>query len=413
MMLPADQAERDLWREYEARTPLSKQHHETLSQYLPGGETRSSTYFPPYPLTLQQGEGSRVWDRDGHEYLDVLNNYTALVHGHAHPTILNEVEKVMRNGTAFPASHPSQLELARLLCERLPAVEQIRFTNSGTESALLASRIVRAATRRQRLVLIEGGFHGSVPEFLDGGPDVIRIPYNDLDAAAMVLDASIAAVFVEAFVGASVTPAVPSYLVALADLAHKAGALVVLDEVQGLRNAYRGMHAEHGVTPDLLLLGKIIGGGFPVGAVGGRASLMRMASAAYPGSLSHPGTYNGNVMSMTAGRVAMELLDDEAITELNTWASTLQLQLEMAAQAAGLSARVTMAGSILHVRLDSSLGLDLAAPLHLSLLLEGIFSAPRGMLNLSTAMDALQIKKILSSYERAFERVTKVAGAVD
>lgn len=411
MMLPADQAERDLWREYEARTPRSRQHHEILSQYLPGGETRSSTYYRPYPITVERGEGARIWDRDGHEYLDVLNNYTSLVHGHAAPAILDEVERVMRGGTAFPASHSAQLALARLLCERLPAVEQIRFTNSGTESALLATRIVRAATGRKRLILIEGGFHGSVPEFLDQGPDVVRIPYNDLDAAASALDSSVAAVFVEAFLGGSVTPAAEGYLAAMAELSHEVGALFVLDEVQALRNAFRGMHAAHGVTPDLVLMGKIIGGGFPIGAVGGRADLLRLASAAFPGSISHPGTFNGNVVSMTAGRVSMELLDEDTIAELNGWAANLRDQIEVAALAAGLSPRVTVAGSILHVHLDSSSGTDLAPALHLSLLLEGVFAAPRGMLNLSSAMDTLQVKKILAGYERAFDRIARIGGA--
>src|ERR1700730_10744107 len=185
----------DLVRQYTARTPASREYFGQLRQHLPGGETRSITYFEPYPVVLAEGHGARVRDVDGNEYTDALNNYTALVHGHGFGPATDAAIAAIPTGTVFPAPHPAQLRLATLLTGRYPAVELVRFTNSGTEAALFALRIARRATGRRAVLMFSGGYHGSVPELVDGGPDTITVAYNDAGQAADRIADSVAAVF--------------------------------------------------------------------------------------------------------------------------------------------------------------------------------------------------------------------------
>jgi len=406
----------DVISEYLARTAGSADYHEQACRYLPGGETRSITHYEPYPVVLAEGHGALLLDVDGNEYVDVLNNYTSLVHGHAFGPVIEAVQAALPTGTAFPAPHLRQLSHARTLTERYPAVERVRFTNSGTEAAMLALRIARAATGRRRVVMFSGGYHGSVPDLIDGGPDTILAPYNDAELTAAAIDSSVAAVFAEPFLGSGgVIPAAPEFLRVVQERVRAVGGLFVLDEVQSLRNAPHGVHPSIGLEPDLVLMGKIIGGGFPVGAVGGRVSLMDLTSAARPGGLSCSGTFNGNVITMAAGSAALTALDESAISTLNARAQVLADQIESAASQAGIPGSVTRAGSILQVHLlDTAPGTFEAAQvvpagwisaLHLALLLEGVYPAPRGMLNLSTALDDALLARVADGYAGAFRRI--------
>jgi glutamate-1-semialdehyde 2,1-aminomutase len=394
--------------EYRERTPASREMHERLRRSLPGGETRSVTYYAPYPLAIRAGEGAELVDLDGNRYLDVLNNYTALVHGHAFPPIVEALQGALTGGTAFPASHPRQLELAELICHRYPAAQLVRFTNSGTEAAILALRVARRATGRRRIVLFDGAYHGTAPDFVDPGPDCRRVPYNDLEALRPAVDDSVAAVFAEPFLGSGgVIPAEPSFLRGIEQCARAAGAVFVLDEVQSLRNSYHGLHGELGLKPDLLLMGKIIGGGLPVGAVGGRADLMGLTAADRPGALMHAGTFNGNVLTCAAGIASLGHLDERAIAHLNASAAQLGEQIEAAGAEVDMPVTVTRAGSIMQVHMESGDGKEelAQAALHLALLLEGVFAAPRGMLNLSTALSAAQLEAVAGGYARALARL--------
>lgn len=408
--------EPSLLEEYKARTRASGEYHVQLCRYLPGGDTRAVAHYDPYPVVLTEGHGALVRDADGSEYVDLLNNYTSLVHGHGFPPIVQAAQAAVPAGTVFPAPHPSQLDLARLLCERYPAVEQVRFTNSGTEAAMLALRIARAATGRHRLVMFDGGYHGSAAEFLDGGTDTVRVPCNDPEAAAAAITPSVAAVFAEPFLGSGgVIVADPQFLRHVQDQAHTAGALFVLDEVQALRNAPHGMHASLELGPDLILMGKIIGGGFPVGAVGGKRSLLDLTSAGRAGGVPHSGTFSGNVVSMAAGLAGLHALSEPVISALNQRAAFLGDQIEAAAARVGIPGSVTRAGSILHVHLlqqrpttaqaERAVPKNWTAALHLALLLEGIYAAPRGMLNLSTVLSDDQFARIVIGYENAFHRI--------
>ena len=203
-------ADDGLVRAYCERTPGSAASFEAARRVLPGGETRAVTSYPPYPVIVTEGHGARLTDVDGHVYLDLVNNYTAMVHGSAFAPATEAVAGLLPHGFAFASPHPYQVALAELLAARVPSVQRVRFTNSGTEAALLAARIVVRATGRRRLLMFDGAYHGSATLFLPGSPDVVRVPWNDLDAVTALLGRpghDIAAVFAEPFLGAGRGPA--------------------------------------------------------------------------------------------------------------------------------------------------------------------------------------------------------------
>jgi glutamate-1-semialdehyde 2,1-aminomutase len=393
-----------LVRAYRERTPGSAASFEAARRVLPGGETRAVTSYPPYPLIITEGHGARLTDADGHVYLDLVNNYTAMVHGSAFGPATEAVAGLLPQGYAFASPHPHQVALAELLAARVPSVQRVRFTNSGTEAALLAARIAARATGRRRLLMFDGAYHGSATPFLPGSPDVVRVPWNDLDAVAALLGRpghDVGAVFAEPFLGAGgVRPAAPGFLAGVAGLAREHEVLFVLDEVQALRNGFGGEQGRLGLTPDLTLLGKIIGGGFPIGAVGGRADLLELTVASLtPGYVTHAGTFNGHLAAAVAGTMTLRYLDAAAIARLNDAAATLANRIAAGAASAGVPAEVTRAGSIMNVHLA---GPGQLADLHLALLLNGVYTTPRGMINLSTALTPGDLDDIAAAYATAF-----------
>jgi len=252
--------------------------------------------------------------------------------------------------------------------------------------------------------MFDGAYHGSATLFLPGSPDVVRVPWNDPDAVAVRFGRpghDIAAVFAEPFLGAGgVRPAAPGFLAAVAGLARDHDVLFVLDEVQGLRNGFGGEQGRLGLTPDLTLLGKIIGGGFPIGAVGGRADLLELTVAGLtPAYVAHAGTFNGHLAAAVAGTMTLRHLDVAAIGRLNDSAALLADQILAGAAAAGVPAEVTRAGSIMNVHLA---GPGQLADLHLALLLNGVYTTPRGMINLSTALSPADLDDIAAAYATAF-----------
>jgi len=399
----------DLVRAYTERTPGSAAAVEAARRVLPGGETRAVTSYPPYPVIITEGHGARLTDADGHVYLDLVNNYTAMVHGSAFGPAVDAVADLLPQGYAFASPHPYQVALAELISARVPSVQRVRFTNSGTEAALLAARIVSRATGRRRLLMFDGAYHGSATLFLPGSPGVARAPWNDLAAVTALLEQpehDIAAVFAEPFLGAGgVRPAEPGFLAAVAGLAGERGVLFVLDEVQGLRNGLGGEQGRLGLTPDLTLLGKIIGGGFPIGAVGGRADLLELTVAAMtPGNVTHAGTFNGHLAAAAAGMMTLRYLDEAAIIRLNEAAAELASSIVDGATAAGVAAEVTRSGSIMNVHLGDPGQL---ADLHIALLLNGVYTTARGMINLSTALSPGDLDDIAAAYAAAFTQVRR------
>jgi glutamate-1-semialdehyde 2,1-aminomutase len=281
------------------------------------------------PFVVARGEGSRIWDVDGREYIDYVLSWGALVHGHAPPSVLESLARVMRDGTSFGIPTELEVELAELIVDRMPHVEMLRFVSSGTEATMSAIRLARAATQRDLVLKFDGCYHGHADSFLvragsgvatlglpnsPGVPDALAAltvvaPFNDLNAVERLMaDARVAAVIVEPIVGnAGFIAPDPAFLPGLRSLCDRYESLLIFDEVMtGFRIALGGARERFGVTADLTTLGKVIGGGLPVAAYGGRRDLMEHIAPA--GNVYQAGTLSGNPLAMAAGIAALRLL---------------------------------------------------------------------------------------------------------
>ena len=324
---------------YRVERPVGAALDEQAREVMPGGNTRSVLYHPPFPLRIARAYGSMIVDVDGFEYVDLLGEYTAGLYGHNDPVILDAVREALNDGLGFGAHNTRELVLARLLVERFPALELVRFTNSGTEANLMAVSLARAATGRPAIAVIDGGYHGGLLTFGGGEGSPVNAPYetvlltyNDIESSRAALRASadrIAAVMVESTLGSGgCIPGSPEYLRMLQDEARAAGALFILDEVMTSRLGPHGSAPGLGLEPDLITLGKYLGGGLTFGAFGGRADVMAAFDPSKPGALPHAGTFNNNVLTMAAGIAGLtHLLTDDALNELNARGDRLRMTL--------------------------------------------------------------------------------------
>jgi glutamate-1-semialdehyde 2,1-aminomutase len=371
------------------------------TEVMPGGNTRTTAHYPPFPLAIDRADGQFVWDADGNRLIDLLLNYTSLVHGHRYAPVMEAVAAVLERGTAWPAASPEQVDLAGALCRRIRSVERVRFCNSGTEAGLLAVRIARRATGRRLLLKAVEGYHGSYDE-LDSGPETLTAPYGDTTAFLEQIDrhgAELAAVVLEPVLssGGVITPP-PGSLRDIAAAARTAGAVFVLDEVVTLRLGVGGAQAAAGIDPDLTMMAKLIGGGFPVGAVGGRADLLEHLDPRRADALQHSGTYNGNLVTCAAGYAAVSALTAEAIDRMGTQGRRLADSLEAAAGRHGIPVSVGLSGSLVNLRGSESL----RAAIHLLALAHGLYIAPRGMLTLCTVTTDALIDEISGRFDAVF-----------
>jgi glutamate-1-semialdehyde 2,1-aminomutase len=322
---------------------------------LPGGYGRSTFAVAPRTPMAVRGEGCYLEDDAGRRLIDVNNNFTALIHGHAHPAIHEAAERAMRDGMAFGLPNMLEIDHARLMLDRLRYVDQIRYTNSGTEAVMLAIRVARAVTGRDGVIFVRKAYHGhSDIALVPGGAssrrgvpasvveDTMEVAINDVDeltAAFDRRDGKIAAVIVDPIPNrAGLIPVGPEFWHAARALCDQFGALLVSDEVIGLRLAYEGAAMNLGVAPDLITMGKIIGGGTPVGALAGRADYMATLDP-LRGGLEHGGTYSGNPVTMAAGVVGMRLFDAPAVDRLNTLGERLRTRLAASIGAHGWHVR--------------------------------------------------------------------------
>ena len=383
---------------YRLRTPASSRFFAEAREYLPGGDSRSTLFYRPYPAVMDRGEGCWLYDIDGNRLLDFTGNHSSLVHGYGHPAIAEVVQHQLRKGTCFPGSTEPQLQLAKLLCERIPSVERVRFTSSGTEASMNAIRAARSFTGRARIATIEGGYHGLSADATAG---VVALPFNEIDAAAAILEAEgeqLAAVVVEPVLGsAGMIPAERDYLEMLRAMTRRLGIILVFDEVVSFRVAVGGAQEYFGVSPELTCLGKLIGGGFPLGAFGGRADIMALFDPTQGRPpIPHPGSHNANPIGMVAGAVTLELLTRQAIDLLNTRGAAIRRDLGAAFAEAGIAAQITGLGSLFAIHLtgrpvrsyQDTMGsdTDLRHQIFLGLFNEGVQIDPRGVGNVSTAI---------------------------
>jgi glutamate-1-semialdehyde 2,1-aminomutase len=424
---------------YRAMTQGSAALHRRAQRTMPGGDTRTVISFAPHPLYVAEADGCRLTDVDGNVYLDLLGNYTSMVHGHAHPDIVAAVTSQIARGSGYAAGTEHAVTLAEILVDRVPGLDAIRFCNSGTEATLNAIRAARAFTGRAGVVKFEGGYHGShdtveisvAPPLAEAGPDaapmsvpeepgipggviddVAVAPFNDLEATgAIARRINPAAIIVEPMLGASGTiPPGPGFLEGLRALADEVGSVLIFDEVITFRLAEGGAEEWSEVRPDLATFGKVIGGGLAVGAFGGRSEIMDMYAPPDP-TLVQSGTFNANPLTMAAGVAGMRLLDGAAIHRLAVLGVRFAEGLEKAVADAGIAGVVTgmgslwtlhfTAGPVVDYRSKAAADSDLQRRFHLALLTEGVFSAPRGMFALSTVMTEDDVDAALQGIGRA------------
>ena len=362
---------------YKARTPRSREIQGEAARYLPGGSSRGTSYFDPYPAFIDHGEGHYIYDVDGNRYLDFMINATSLIIGHAHPDVVQALQQQAARGTSFSGPTEAQIRLAKILCDRLPSVDTVRFANSGTEATLNAIRVARAFTGRHKIAKFEGGYHGSheyasvsvrppaegldpvgptaIPEFPGQPPsvaeDVIVLPYNDLEGSERVIREhrdELACVIMEAVASAfGYLPADPDFLTGIRDLTQELGILLIFDEVQSLRVAPGGAQELFGVVPDITALGKTVGGGMPVGAFGGREDIMALYDPSEGGAvISHAGTFNANPMTMVAGEVTMNHLTPEVYRRFDHLGAMLREKLRAVFDELEVPAQVTGVASL-------------------------------------------------------------------
>jgi glutamate-1-semialdehyde 2,1-aminomutase len=376
--------------EFAARNPESARLHDEARVVLPGGHTRTILDHEPFPLTFVRGDGAVLVDADGHEYVDLLGDYTAGLLGHGEPRVLDAVQGAMQELASVGGVHPHEAALARLMCTRF-GLDRVRFTNSGTEANLFAITTARMFTGRSKVLVFHGGYHGGVLFFATGGapwnapyPFVVA-PYNDLAGTTALIEehaGDLAAVLVEPMLGSGgCIPAEPGFLAGVFEAARAAGAICIADEVMTSRHGRSGLAALLGVQPDVKTYGKYIGGGFSFGAFGGRAELLDQFDTARPGAIPHAGTFNNNVATMAAGCVVLRELYTAEIAEAHT-ARGDRFRAE-AADVLGrhpLPVTVTGYGSMLALHADTP---ELQELLFLGLYQRGIYTAPRGMVNLS------------------------------
>lgn len=358
-------------------------YHRALN-VLPGGNSRTSVYRAPFPYYAACGKGTRIVDVDGVERIDFVNNYTSLIHGHAHPAIVQPVVEQVQRGTCFAMPTESEIRLAEILCSRVKSLQHVRFMNSGSEAVMMGLKAARGFTGRSMIAKCEGAYHGSydfaeisqdpTPEqwgnadppalpYAKATPSgvmesVVVIPFNKTRESERILTkhaGDLACVIVDPMPNrVGLIPVTNEYLTMLRKFTREHGVLLVFDEVITFRLGYHGAQGIYGIDPDLTTLGKVIGGGFPVGAVAGRADVMAVFDPrnGHP-DVPHAGTFNANPVTMVAGEAAMNLLTEEAIGRIDALGDRARKQLSDAFRIAGVPGTVTGGGSLFRLHMSS------------------------------------------------------------
>jgi glutamate-1-semialdehyde 2,1-aminomutase len=432
--------------EYTSKTGRSRSLHEQAVAVMPGGNSRTTTFFDPYPFYVERGQGAHVWDADGIDRLDFNGNYTSLILGHAPDDVVKVVQDAASNGLSFPGPTEHEIRLAELLSRRLPSLESVRFTNSGTEATMNAVRLARAFTGRPKIAKFEGAFHGThdwvmvsvTPDPKEAGgrrrpkpvpssagippaitKNVVVLPWNDAEACEAILEkeaATLAAVLVDPLLGiGGIIPPVDGFLQRLRDVTARHGILLIFDEVISFRVALGGAQERFGVQPDLTTLGKIIGGGLPVGAFGGRRDIMAYYDPRRGGArISQGGTFNANPLTMAAGVATLNALTPEAYERLDALGERLRSGITRLLASTRHRGQVSGIGSLfcLHwtsttlTDYRSSRPKDPAAPMRvfLGLLNEGILLSQRGMGACSLAMEDGDVDRFVNALARVMAR---------
>lgn len=444
------------------KTKRSYQMHQQAKKVIPGGVTANIKYFAPYPIFMEKGAGSRLYDVDGNEYIDYLLCYGALILGHGHPAVVEAVQKQLseHGTTVFGAPHRLELELAEKLASHFPGMEMFRFTNSGLEATLLAVRLAKAYTGKTKIGKFEGHYHGGYNEVLfsvnprvdkAGDPrepkpvpdskglspqdreNTVILPFNDLEAVENILrkhQSSMAAVILEPAQGGFIPPE-PDFIKGLRKITRELNIMLIFDEVKtGYRLGIGGAQSVYQVLPDITALGKVLGGGFPVGAVGAGKELMELMApdrgrdifAAGKSDnkgeiLFHSGTYNGHPMVLAAGLATIQVLEQNNVMEKllhNT--DHLRASLEKLYEHYGIPMKTVGAGSIFNIVMTDKevknyrdlqkSNIRLREKIDLELLQLGVYTKPLNRYSLSVVHTEKDIQETLDAHEKAIKKVT-------
>ncbi len=431
------------------QTSKSQAMYERALKVLPGGVSRNAVLRDPHPLYADHGEGCRIVDIEGVSRIDFANNMASLVHGHADPDMIRVVSEQISKGSAFNVATEIEIEYAEYLRSRNPNFEKLRFVNSGTEALMVAIKASRAFTNRPMIAKAEGAYHGgydyvevsqtpspsnwgeiSEPQrvpLVHGTPksaidDVLVIPYNDIDRSIALLDGCkdrLACLVLDLMphrVG--LNPANADFVHAMRDWTNANGVLLVLDEVITFRSTFTGLQGQYGIVADITALGKMIGGGFPIGAVAGRDEVMQVLNPRSPKYLyPHSGTYSANPISTGAGLAAMKKFDRPAVDRLNALANRARAGIERAIIDTGACASVTGSGSMFRVHMKSEpphsyreAYLSSEENAKLTMLLDHLFENGIIMINscsaaLSTPMGDAEIDLLVDGLRTGFEKL--------
>jgi len=432
--------------EYTAKSGRSRVLHEEALAVMPGGNSRTTTFFDPYPFAITRGQGAHVWDADGTDRLDFNGNYTSLILGHAPPDVVKAVQQAVELGLSFPGPTEHEVRLAELLTRRVPSVQAIRFTNSGTEATMNAVRLARAFTGRAKIAKFEGAYHGThdwvmvsvsgdakaggsrrrpkpIPWSAGIPPAVLKhtvvLPWNDADACAEILEAEaaqLACLIVDPMMcNAGLIPPAEGFLPRLREITERHGIVLIFDEVISFRTAWGGAQERFNIRPDLTTFGKIIGGGLPVGAFGGRRDIMDFYDPRKGGArISHGGTFNANPVTMAAGLATMNALTPDAYARLEALGERLRGGIARLLAATRRRGQVTGLGSLfwLHWTSEALTDYRSARPkdgetpqrLFLGLLNEGILLTQRGLGACSLAMTDEDVDRFINALARVLAR---------
>ena len=414
---------------YRTRNPKSLAQHRAACEAMPGGNTRSAIHVDPFPLTIVRGEGAGLWDLDGHEYVDFLSEFTAGIFGHSHPAIRRVIDQALDGGLNFGAHNATEARFAAAICARFPSIELVRFTNSGTEANLMAVSAARAITGRPKILVFNGGYHGGVFYFRGHGSplnapfEYLLGRYNDLEAVEALVRpyrTELAAILIEPMQGTTgCIAAERNFLAGLRALADETGALLIFDEVMTSRLAPGGLQEVHGILPEMTTLGKYVGGGMSFGAFGGRADIMEHFDPRRPDAFQHAGTFNNNVLTMSAGLVGLtELYTRERAQALNTWGDRLRNRLNAVVHRHALKMQFTGLGSMFAVHMteapinsqeDAEMGnAKLRDLFYFDLVARGIWFAKRGMFALSIALDENDGDRLVEAVEEFAQSRTRL-----
>ena len=430
---------------YADARPNSRRLHTEACKYMPGGDTRTATFFLPFPNFIKYGDGAYMYDEDGFKLLDFQNNYTSLIHGHAHPETVEAVREQIAKGSAYTAPFEKQIELSAILTQRFPSVDMIRYTNSGTEANMHALRIARAYTGKAKIIKTEGGYHGTTdvfeasvdPNIKKAGTldqikvipesrgvsenalkDVLVVPFNDIERTRKMIEEhyrETACIIIEPIMGSAgqITPDL-EYLKFLREITAQYHIVLIFDEVVTGRLSLGGAQKFYGVTPNLTTMGKIIGGGTPVGAFGGKQEIMQMYDPREK-KMYHSGTFNGNAVTMAAGLATMKAYNQEAVDYVNGLGTLFKEGVLKIYDKLGLNMKISGTGSIYNIlftdkevknyRDVASAHEELNKVLYMSLLTKGIFDAERGMFCMSTAMTKEDIRFGLDTLETSLREM--------